>query len=290
MSKFGANDMHAFRKQKAALKLPSGDPTIDIVSGLVFLLASPYQQLALLLRHFDLIASESRHRKRDAQKLRRVARGGDSFDVIGRISVRCRPRRFVERPLDLIEAKQKRRTQCRYAHHSRSPFQGAPPPRSSLERPRRLSRTTTGRPIRRRTNLHEYGAAADSFKTHPLRRRGRPGPSCARLIRKHETILNGTPNPNRSTRVRANRIKWGAARSGRNWEHLAGSPGAVHFVRAIWTVKLGTKRQCQACGAKFYDLAKRPVVCARCGAEVVLDRMRRPPRAKAADTAAPEGT
>jgi exodeoxyribonuclease V len=54
-------------------------------------------------------------------------------------------------------------------------------------------------------------------------------------------------------------------------------------------VRLGTKRQCQACGAKFYDLAKRPVVCARCGAEVDLDRMRRRPRAKAAETVAPEG-
>lgn len=75
----------------------------------------------------------------------------------------------------------------------------------------------------------------------------------------------------------------------RKSESLADSPGAVHFVRAIRTVRLGTKRQCQACGAKFYDLAKRPVVCARCGAEVDLDRMRRRPRAKAAETVAPEG-
>jgi len=49
-------------------------------------------------------------------------------------------------------------------------------------------------------------------------------------------------------------------------------------------VKLGTKRQCQACGAKFYDLGKSPVVCARCGAEVDLQRLRkRTPRAKAAE-------
>ncbi len=38
-------------------------------------------------------------------------------------------------------------------------------------------------------------------------------------------------------------------------------------------LKLGTKRQCQACGAKFYDLGKRPVICARCGAEVDLARV-----------------
>ena len=49
-------------------------------------------------------------------------------------------------------------------------------------------------------------------------------------------------------------------------------------------MKLGTKRQCQACGAKFYDLGKRPVVCARCGAEVNLQRLRkRTPAAKAAE-------
>jgi len=40
-------------------------------------------------------------------------------------------------------------------------------------------------------------------------------------------------------------------------------------------VKLGAKRQCQACGAKFYDLGKRPVVCARCGAEVDLERLKK---------------
>jgi len=44
---------------------------------------------------------------------------------------------------------------------------------------------------------------------------------------------------------------------------------------AMRNAKLGTKRQCQACGARFYDLGKRPVVCARCGAEVVLDRLAR---------------
>ncbi len=40
--------------------------------------------------------------------------------------------------------------------------------------------------------------------------------------------------------------------------------------------KLGSKRQCQACGAKFYDLRKRPVICTRCGAEVDLNRLKKP--------------
>ena len=29
--------------------------------------------------------------------------------------------------------------------------------------------------------------------------------------------------------------------------------------------KLGTKRLCESCGAKFYDLAKDPILCPKCG-------------------------
>jgi uncharacterized protein (TIGR02300 family) len=29
--------------------------------------------------------------------------------------------------------------------------------------------------------------------------------------------------------------------------------------------ELGTKRQCQSCGAKFYDLSKDPILCPKCG-------------------------
>jgi uncharacterized protein (TIGR02300 family) len=29
--------------------------------------------------------------------------------------------------------------------------------------------------------------------------------------------------------------------------------------------ELGTKRQCQNCGAKFFDLAKDPILCPKCG-------------------------
>ena len=32
--------------------------------------------------------------------------------------------------------------------------------------------------------------------------------------------------------------------------------------------ELGLKRQCMSCGAKFYDLARDPAVCPKCGAEM----------------------
>ncbi|MCP8940573.1 TIGR02300 family protein [Alsobacter sp. SYSU M60028] len=33
--------------------------------------------------------------------------------------------------------------------------------------------------------------------------------------------------------------------------------------------ELGTKRHCQSCGAKFYDLNKDPIICPKCGAAFV---------------------
>ena len=44
---------------------------------------------------------------------------------------------------------------------------------------------------------------------------------------------------------------------------------------AMRKTKLGTKRQCQACGGRLYDLGKRPVICPHCGAEVDLERVKR---------------
>ncbi len=35
--------------------------------------------------------------------------------------------------------------------------------------------------------------------------------------------------------------------------------------------ELGTKRVCVSCGAKFYDLAKTPAICPKCGAEQPAD-------------------
>jgi uncharacterized protein (TIGR02300 family) len=52
---------------------------------------------------------------------------------------------------------------------------------------------------------------------------------------------------------------------------------------------LGTKRVCQSCGAKFYDLSKDPITCPKCGAvyEIVVPVTRggRPAAAAAAAAA-----
>ncbi len=47
---------------------------------------------------------------------------------------------------------------------------------------------------------------------------------------------------------------------------------------------LGTKRQCQSCGSKFYDLGKDPIVCPKCAAVFVpVALMRARPEPKQAD-------
>jgi uncharacterized protein (TIGR02300 family) len=47
--------------------------------------------------------------------------------------------------------------------------------------------------------------------------------------------------------------------------------------------ELGTKRQCQSCSAKFFDLNKDPVLCPKCGAEFQLAAVRAPVRAASSD-------
>ena len=43
----------------------------------------------------------------------------------------------------------------------------------------------------------------------------------------------------------------------------------------------GTKRMCQACGAKFYDLRRSPIICPACGAEFDPEALLRSRRTRA---------
>ena len=51
--------------------------------------------------------------------------------------------------------------------------------------------------------------------------------------------------------------------------------------------KLGTKRQCPECAARFYDFDARPVVCVKCGAAVPLAAEKPKRKRKAADSPTP---
>jgi uncharacterized protein (TIGR02300 family) len=55
---------------------------------------------------------------------------------------------------------------------------------------------------------------------------------------------------------------------------------------AVAKPELGIKRQCANCGAKFYDLAKTPILCPKCGTvfEVTATARRTAAKAVAAET------
>lgn len=56
------------------------------------------------------------------------------------------------------------------------------------------------------------------------------------------------------------------------------------MAKAEW----GAKRTCQACGARFYDMQKDPIVCPKCGAEFDPVALFRPRRRGGAAAAVPE--
>jgi uncharacterized protein (TIGR02300 family) len=62
---------------------------------------------------------------------------------------------------------------------------------------------------------------------------------------------------------------------------------------AVAKAELGTKRQCQNCGAKFFDLNKDPIICPKCGTVFQGAAARARPAAKPeeeeAELAAPAG-
>jgi hypothetical protein len=59
--------LHAVCQHEGALELARGDAAVEILAGLVLLLASADDELAFLDRHVELIAGETRNRQGDPQ-------------------------------------------------------------------------------------------------------------------------------------------------------------------------------------------------------------------------------
>ncbi len=64
-----------------------------------------------------------------------------------------------------------------------------------------------------------------------------------------------------------------------------GLPAEEHVAKPEW----GTKRICQACGAKFYDLRRSPIVCPACGVEFDPEALLRSRRSRAPGAKDDEG-
>ena len=54
----------------------------------------------------------------------------------------------------------------------------------------------------------------------------------------------------------------------------------------MYRPELGTKRTCQHCGARFYDLGRDPIVCPKCGHEHTAEMFNRMRRARPGEAAA----
>ena len=84
-----------------------GDAAMDVLPGLVVLLAAPDDELVFLNGYIELVAGESGDGQRDALTLRLPIAAVAALDVVGRIAVGAFDD-AVERTLDFVEPKQER--------------------------------------------------------------------------------------------------------------------------------------------------------------------------------------
>src|ERR1700684_2455565 len=76
--------LHAVRQHEGPLELARGDAAVDVLPAFVVLLPAADDELALLYADIELVAGETRHRKRNAQPFRTVPVSGNAFDVVRR--------------------------------------------------------------------------------------------------------------------------------------------------------------------------------------------------------------
>src|SRR3982751_6657216 len=97
--------MHPLRQHEGALEVARGDAAMDVLPGLVVLLAAPDYELVFLNRYIELVAGKSRHRERDAQPFGLAVAAIAALDVVGRIAVGAFDD-AIERTLDFVESQQ----------------------------------------------------------------------------------------------------------------------------------------------------------------------------------------
>src|ERR687891_1187337 len=62
-----AQHLHPLRQHEGALEVARGDAAMDVLPGLVVLLAAPDHELVFLNGHIELVTGKTRYRQRDAQ-------------------------------------------------------------------------------------------------------------------------------------------------------------------------------------------------------------------------------
>src|SRR5262249_41281134 len=112
-----AQHLHPLRQHESALEVARGDAAMDVLPGLVVLLATPDHELVFLNGYIELVTGKSRHRQRDSQPFGRAVRACTPLDIVGRVTVGALDD-AIEHALDLIKAQQERTGERRNTRHS----------------------------------------------------------------------------------------------------------------------------------------------------------------------------
>src|SRR3954470_20725844 len=100
-----AQHLHPLRQHEGALEVARGDAAMDVLPGLVVVLAAPDHELVFLNGYIELVAGEPRHRQRDPQPFGLAVAAVAPLDVVGRVTIGAFDD-AIERALDFIESKQ----------------------------------------------------------------------------------------------------------------------------------------------------------------------------------------
>src|SRR3954467_5533747 len=102
-----AQYVHPLCQHEGALEVARGDAAMDVLPGLVVLLAAPDHELVFLNGHIELVTGKPGDRQRDAQAFGLPIAAVAALDVVGRIAVGAFDD-AIERTLDFVEPKQER--------------------------------------------------------------------------------------------------------------------------------------------------------------------------------------
>src|ERR1700722_7745535 len=102
-----AQHEHSLRQHKGALEVARGDAAMDVLPGLVVLLAAADDELIFLNSYIELITGKPGDRERDAQPFGLPIATVATLDVVGRIAIRAFDD-AIKRTLDFVKSQQKR--------------------------------------------------------------------------------------------------------------------------------------------------------------------------------------
>ena len=102
-----ADDIHPVGQHEGPLEMTRGNAAMDVLPGLVVLLAAPDHELIFLSGYIELVAGKPSDRQRDPQAFGLAVITAAPLDVVGRITVGAF-HDAIERTLDFVESQKER--------------------------------------------------------------------------------------------------------------------------------------------------------------------------------------